>query len=174
MTADVTLVHRNAKCTVSDCQKLSGVQRLKITILDKQPGEEDEIIVKCAYLDENISRLLNQFKMNNGKQKLALNKNSQIVLIEPDKILYFESVDDKVFAYTKDSVYECKSKLYVLEEELSKTDFFRASKAQIVNVNKIKSITPAFSGRFEALLENDYKIIISRNYVPELKKLLGV
>ena len=147
---------------------------MKITILDKKAGEEDEIIVKCDCLDDSVMRLLNQFKLNGAKQKLALYDNSKIVLLEPADILYFESVDDKVFAYTKNSVYECRSKLYQLEDELNKTDFFRASKAQIVNVNKIKSITPAFNGRFEAILENDYKIIISRSYVPELKKLLGV
>ena len=147
---------------------------MKITILDKEPGEEDEVIVKCGYLDESLSNLLNRLKQNGAKQKMAFYKNSKIVLLEPNDILYFESVDDKVFAYTKESVYECKSKLYALEEELSKTDFFRASKGQIVNVNKIKSLAPAFNGRFEALLENDYKIIISRIYVPELKKFLGV
>ena len=147
---------------------------MKITILDKEPDQEDEIIVKCAYLDDSLHALLNHFKLNGAKQKLALYNDSKIVLLEPSDILYFESVDDKVFAYTKDNVFESKSKLYALEEELSKTDFFRASKAQIVNVNKIKSIAPAFNGRFEALLENDYKIIISRNYVPELKKLLGL
>lgn len=42
---------------------------MKITILEKQPGEEDEIIVKCDYIDENISRLLNQFKTG-SKSKL--------------------------------------------------------------------------------------------------------
>lgn len=145
---------------------------MKITILEKNPNEEDEIIVKCDYLDESITKLLNQLKT--GKGKLPLYKDSQIVLIEPKDILYFESVDDKVFAYTTDAVYESDQKLYMLEEELPNKDFFRASKAVIVNLNKIQSLSPAFGGRFEALLKNGYKVIISRNYVPDLKKLLGL
>lgn len=145
---------------------------MKITILEKQPDEEDEIIVKCDYLDENITKLLNQFKT--GKSKLSFYRDSQIILMNPEEILYFESVDDKVFAYTKDDVYESRLKLYMLEEELPHNDFFRANKAVIVNLNKIQSLSPAFGGRFEAVLRNGYKVIISRNYVADLKKLLGL
>ena len=40
---------------------------MKVTILEKQPGEEDEIIVKCDQLDEKLTRLINQFKTGKGK-----------------------------------------------------------------------------------------------------------
>ena len=145
---------------------------MKVTILEKQPGEEDEIIVKCDQLDEKLTRLINQFKT--GKGKMNFYKDSKIVLVEPAEVLYFESVDDKVFAYTKDSVYETKAKLYQLEEELPVSAFFRASKAVIVNLDKIDSLAPVFGGRFEAILENGYKVVVSRNYLNELKERLGL
>jgi len=145
---------------------------MKVTILEKQPGEEDEIIVKCDQLDEKLTRLINQFKT--GKGKMNFYKDSKIVLVEPLEVLYFESVDDKVFAYTKDSVYETKAKLYQLEEELPVSAFFRASKAVIVNLDKIDSLAPVFGGRFEAILENGYKVVVSRNYLNELKERLGL
>ena len=143
---------------------------MKITILDKQPDEEDEIIVKCEFLDEGITRLLNQLK--NGNSKINFYKNNQIHLVEKNEVLYFESVDDKVFAYTQKEVFETKLKLYELEEILPERIFFRANKAVIVNIDKIESLSPAFSGRFEAILKNGYKVIISRNYVPKLKEIL--
>ena len=89
---------------------------MKITIVDKQPDEEDEILVKCSTLDDSIVKLLNSFK--SGKGKLVFYKDEKIVLFEPKDIFYFESVDDHVFAYTKDAVYESKEKLYQLEQEL--------------------------------------------------------
>ena len=95
-------------------------------------------------------------------------------MIEKTDILYFESVDDKVFAYTLNDVYETKLKLYELEEILPARYFFRANKAVIVNVDRIQSLSPAFGGRFEAVLKNGYKVIISRNYVPKLKELLEI
>ena len=145
---------------------------MKITILETKPDEEDEIIVKCSFLDEDLTLLLNQLK--NGSSKLNFNKDGKIILVEKKDILFFESVDDKVFAYTQDDALETKFKLYELEQILPAKTFFRANKAVIVNINKIKSLSPAFGGRFEAVLKNDYRVIISRNYVPKLKELLGL
>ena len=145
---------------------------MKVTILEKKADEEDELIVKCDYLDESLTKLINQFKT--GKGKMNFYKDGKIVFVEPDEVLYFESVDDTVFAYTKDSVFETKSKLYQLEEELPASIFFRANKAVIVNLDKIDSLAPVFGGRFEAVLENGYKVVVSRNYLSTLKELLGL
>ncbi len=145
---------------------------MKITILDKQPDEEDEIIIKCSNLDDNMMKLINSFKA--GKAKLNFYKDSKIVLVSPDDIYYFETIDQRVFAYTENEVFESRSRLYMLEESLPQQDFFRASKAVIINLNKIESISTSFGGRFEAVMKNGYKIIISRMYVNLLKERLGI
>lgn len=97
-----------------------------------------------------------------------------ICLVETAEIYYFESVDDRVFAYVKDDVAEVKRKLYELEERLAGDDFIRISKSMILNLSKVKRFAPYMGGRFEALLENGEKVLISRQYVPELKKVLGL
>ena len=145
---------------------------MKITFVDPAPGEEDEIIVKCRFIDNDLTLLLNQLK--NGSSQMNFLKNNKIVFVDKKDIFYFESVDDKVFAYTQDDVFETSLKLYELEQVLYSKSFFRANKAVLVNLNKIESLSPAFGGRFEAILKNGYKVIISRNYVPKLKELLGL
>lgn len=74
-------------------------------------------------------------------------------------------VDNKTFAFCKEKFYESKQKLYEVEECLINSDLLRVSKSIILNLNKIKSLSPALSGRFEAVLDNDEKLIISRQYV---------
>ncbi len=144
---------------------------MKITIVDANPNEEDEIIVKCHYIDENLSHILHQLK--NGSSTMNFYKQNKIIPIEKNDILFFESVDARCFAYTENDVYETKLKLYEIEEIMPQAIFFRANKAVIVNLKKIKNLAPALGGRFEATLANGYKAIISRNYVPQLKALLG-
>ena len=95
-------------------------------------------------------------------------------MVEPNSVYYFEAVDDKVFAYCESKVYEIKRKLYELEKQFENTDFLRISKSVIVNLSKIKKLTPGFSGRLEALLDNGERAVISRQYVPALKKKLGI
>jgi DNA-binding LytR/AlgR family response regulator len=145
---------------------------MKIIIEECKPEEEEQIIIRCKELDENILKLLSELKM--GQKKLAGIKDGNITMIDPANVYYFEGVDNKVFLYSKQNVYETKLKLYEIEDEYENTNFFRASKSVILNVTKIKSISPAYSGRFEALLFNGEKVVISRQYVPELKKKLGL
>lgn len=145
---------------------------MKVTILDTEPNEEEEIIIKCRFLDDDVIKLINYFKQ--GSRKLPVYKNSKMFFLEPQEVFYFESVEQKVFAYCKQEVYQVKSKLYELMEELPGRDFIRASKSTILNLDKIVSLAPAFGGRYEALLENREKVIISRQYIGALKEKLGV
>lgn len=145
---------------------------MKVTILDIGPDEEEEIIIKCNSLDEAVVRLVNQFKQ--GGRKLTVYQGNGMLFVEPEDVFYFESVDQKVFAYCSSEVYQVKSKLYELLEELPGRDFIRASKSCILNLNQIKRLAPAFGGRYEALLKNGEKVIISRQYVGLLKEKLGV
>ena len=94
--------------------------------------------------------------------------------IHPHEVYYFESVDNKSYMYCREAVYEIKQKLYQIEEVYGYSDFLRISKSVIINMDKVSSIRPAFGGRFEAMLENGEKIIISRQYVPALKKKMNV
>lgn len=145
---------------------------MKITIETPRPGEEDEIIVRCVALDEQLMKLIYAFKMR--QDKITGYVEDKIVKLEPKEIFYFESVDNKVFAYTDKGVYEVRRKLYEIEEDFTHMDFLRISKSSIVNVAKIAYLRPIFNGRFEAKLKNDEKIIISRQYIVDLKKKLGI
>ncbi len=156
---------------------------MKITIMDLLPGEEEEMIVRCGSLNPKVVELINELKNQKeteqvravqSVQKLKVYLNGDIHLLAPEDIYYFEYVDQKVFAYGKTKVYEVKSKLYELEEQLSKTEFIRVSKSSILNLNKIGSLAPSLGGRFEAKLKNGEKVIISRQYVNSLKDVLGL
>ena len=145
---------------------------MKITIETPRPGEEDEIILRVAAVDENILKLIQSLKTE--KDALTGYVDDKIQKLALKDIFYFESVDNKVYAYTAKQVYEVHKKLYEIEEDYANTDFLRISKATVVNVSKITYIRPMLNGRFEAKLRNDEKVIISRQYVPALKEKLDL
>lgn len=144
---------------------------MKIIIETPKPNEEDEIIIRCRNIDEDIMKVVCMLKEDN---RLTAYSERDIVKLSPADVYYFESVDNKVFACCAKQVYEVRLKLYEIEENLIHRDFIRISKSVVVNLNKIKSVSPMFNGRFEANLQNGEKIIISRQYVPCLKKALGI
>ena len=145
---------------------------MKIIIEDIKEDEEEEIIIRCNNIDESILQMIYGVKME--RRKIAGFLNGRIIMIEHKDVYYFESVDNKTFIYCENKVFETKLRLYEIEQEYEKSDFFRSSKSTILNISKIKSISPAFNGRFEALLKNNEKVIISRQFVPVLKKKLGI
>ena len=145
---------------------------MKISVISPLPGEEEEIIFRCHTLPGNINHFI--FGLRNCELKFAGHDEHGISMITASDIYYFESVDKKVFAYCSQSVYEVKEKLYQVEELSEMFPFMRISKSMIINLDKIRHISPALGGRFEALLENDEKVIISRQFVPIFKDKLGV
>ena len=145
---------------------------MKIIIEELHEGEEEEIIIRSNNIDESILQMIYGVKMEH--KKIVGNKDGKMTLIDPKDIYYFESVDNKTFIYCMKEVYESKLKLYEIDEQFKNSSFFRAAKSTILNLSKIKNISPAFNGRFEANLKNNEKVIISRQFVPELKRKLGL
>lgn len=147
---------------------------MKITIETPLPGQEDEIVIRVAELTEDILDTVKKLKNNETKDSVAVISGDSILMLQTKDIFYFDSVDDKVFAYTKDKNYEIKMKLYEIEEDYSFSFFIRVSKNTILNIKKIEHLSPEFNGRFIAKLVNSEKVMISRGYVPSLKKKLGI
>lgn len=144
---------------------------MKITIEEPPAGAEDEIIVRCRNISPELLNVLNSIKTPSNMFVGYI--DNEVHRINPSDIYYFEAVDKKTFIYCEYDVYESKLKLYEVDE-LNITDFFKISKSVIVNLNKIKSLTPSLSGSVEAVLTNKERVIISRRYVGELKKSLGI
>jgi len=149
-----------------------GGETTKILIETPGAGEEDTIIIRCRDLDHDLLTLIRTIKMSS--ETLLGYDNDSIHRVSPKDVYYFETVDNHTYLYLKNRVLEFRQKLYQIEETFANSDYLRVSKSVILNITKIKSLSPAFSGRFEAILENGEKVIISRQYVSELKKKLHI
>ena len=144
---------------------------MKITVETPIEGEE-EIIIRCRELDKELMNLISA--IGQWRKRITGYKDKAMAQLVPADIYYFESVDNKVFAYCEKDVYEVKEKLYELEINYKNTDFQRISKSVIVNISCIESVLPMLGARLEAKLKNGESVIISRQYVSELKKKLGI
>ncbi len=143
---------------------------MKVHIENIKRKEDEHVLIRCLKINEEVMEIVNFIRSK--EDMLTGYVDTQMYQISLRDIYYFESVDNKVYAYLKNRVYEMKSKLYELEELYEKSKYFRCSKSIVVNLLKIESVKPALNGRFTAKLFNGEQIIISRQYVPELKKIL--
>ena len=143
---------------------------MEVQILENEKNLQ--VIIKCKLADAQINRLKSHIELFDNKLQAKTEGDYQFV--DAMDVLYFESVDNRVFLYTEDSVMEVRQRLYELEDMLSKQDFIRISKSQIININKIKTLKPELNRTILATMCNGEQLYISRKYVKELRSLLAI
>lgn len=144
----------------------------KITIEQIPRDRDEEIVIRCHELNDEVTAVINKLKKNEAI--LLGSRDGETFRIAVKDVYYIESVDNKTFIYTQKDIFETKQKLYELEELTPGTKLFRCSKSAILNIGKIRSVSASVNGRFEAKLLNGEIIVISRQYVPALKEKLGM
>lgn len=143
---------------------------MEVKLLKIAKEQPEQMEIRCHEITEEIREIVTFVKTRQG-QLTGVQEGKQYEIPVLD-VCYIEAVDNKVFLYTQKQVYETRQKLYEFEELLKERYFLRVSKSLLLNLMKVRSIKPALNGRFLAVLQSGEEIIISRKYVPELKKSL--
>lgn len=145
---------------------------MKFTVEQVAKEREEEVTVCCH--DAEAVWVQNVKEAALGQISVCGYKDNVLYRLRLSDIYYFEVVDGASFFYTQKDVFTAKEKLYEFESMSERSTLFRCSKSMILNADKIDYVRPSISGRFEAVLSNGEMVIVSRKYVAELKRLLGV
>lgn len=97
----------------------------------------------------------------------------RIIVLTPEETYMIRTENEDVVVYNKDRRYISNKRLYEMEALLG-NGFLRISKSTIINLRMIDYVEPAFNGMMMILLKNGSKDFISRKYLPQLKKYLGI
>ncbi len=140
---------------------------MRVSIRQIPDRADEQVVIECVEVTKDIEDI-QAYALTKGTTLMGA-CNDRTYHFKLESVFYFEAVDERVFAYTKEKVYEMKIRLYELENTYSDKHFVRCSKSFIINIMKLESISPALNGRFTAHMKSGEKIIISRQYVPALK-----
>ncbi|WJY26095.1 LytTR family DNA-binding domain-containing protein [Sporosarcina trichiuri] len=135
---------------------------IRLKIHESPEAGGTEITVTCREVDDRLQDIIR--KIEQLLVSFTGRKDGIVHTLEAESVLYIEAVDNTVFLYTAEDVYESGRKLYEYEEQLAHTAFLRISKNQIVNTAKTMSVRALLNGRFEAKLANGEKTIVNRHY----------
>lgn len=142
---------------------------MKYTMKQITEGE-NEVIVRYLEMTPDIQRICDFLRGEN--RKIIGIKGNERVIVDKSGILYIESVDGRVFAYTEDEVFRLEYTLSQLELLLHEINFFRCSKSMILNIDKVKVLKSLASNRIDATMCNGEHILISRTYASDFRKRL--
>ena len=134
----------------------------------KQP----EIHVCNKEMSSQVKELMEDLNRIFGGQLTGTDVNGNKCVLAKGNISRFYAEGQKVFAQNDDGSYSISKKLYELEEELEDSVFIRISKAEIINIRKIKRVDMNTIGTIKVIMRDGTETYTSRRNVTRLKKAL--
>ena len=93
------------------------------------------------------------------------------VSISISDIYYIENVERKLFLYTRDNVFRFDGSMSDIEKKIMDTGLVRISRTCIMNTDYLREIKQIRNSHLEAVMDNDEKLIVSRKYLPNIKRI---
>lgn len=147
------------------------VHNMQVSIRKILNKEKEQVIIECVEITPQV-RDIYSYVQNKGTEISGIVEGEYQKKIRLEDVYYFEALDEKVFGYTKDQVFEFKMRLYEVEKEYEDRHFVRCSKSTVLNLMLLDSISSALNGRFFAHMKNGEKLMISRQYASHVKNVV--
>jgi len=127
------------------------------------------VIVEYPEYDQTVDRLISKIK--NMSINFTGKADGKTVSIDISDIYYIENVERKIFLYSKQDVYRYDGNMSDIDSAIVDTDLVRISRTCFMNVSHLKEIMQIKNSHLEALLDNGEKLIVSRKYLKDIKKI---
>jgi len=145
---------------------------VKVNIDISSEYKEPFAVIHTDKVTDEIQRMIDVFS-NSETPVTALQNEEDIVVLQPKDIYMVRVEDGDTIIYGARQKYRSRKRLYELGQQLGK-QFMQISKTTLINLSYMDSIEPGFSGTLLLKLKNGDKDYVSRKYLPEFKKYLGL
>lgn len=145
---------------------------MKVNIDISAEYKEPYAVIHTDKVTEEIQRMIDIFSTSETPVT-ALQNEEDIVVLQPKEIYMVRVENGDTVIYGAKQKYRSRKRLYELAQQLGK-QFMQISKTTLINLSYMDSIEPGFSGTLLLKLKNGDKDYVSRKYLPEFKKYLGL
>jgi two-component system LytT family response regulator len=106
-------------------------------------------------------------------QRLVLRDGARVIVVEPSEIDWIQADGDYVRVYIGGRGYLVRHTIGRMEERLDASRFQRIHRSTIVNVARVREVTPDGDRRYRVLLRDGTSLTMSRGFRERLAALLG-
>lgn len=151
---------------------------LSMKWLFKENKEQNDLVltIEKAQYDKQVSDLVHYLEAFQAMKTdvIAVKSDDHIYLLKTDDIIAIEVDGDYLVIMTKEKMFRMRERLYKMKDRLPSDYFVQVSKQSLINLDHLQMMEASFSGNMLAILTNKIKVIISRRYVKNLEKALGL
>ena len=145
---------------------------MKVSVDISEEYKEPYAVIYTDKVTYEIQRILGMLSEENTPIT-AMKNETDIIILNPDDIYMVRIENSETIIYGKNEKFRSRKRLYECSELLG-GKFMQISKSAIVNLSYMDSIEPGFSGTMLLKLKNGNSEYVSRTYLPEFKKYLGL
>lgn len=142
---------------------------------DSSLEDEIEVEVRASAESGTVKRLINYVNKFGKRDRnlLPVKTSDRIVTVKRDELIKVEVQGTSITYYTVSEVVKTTGRLYQVLENLS-DDFVQVSRHSVINLNYLESLESGFAGNMVAILSEGLKTDVSRRYLPDLERELGL
>ena len=145
---------------------------MKVNVDISSEHKETYAIIYTNKMTEEIHRVMDIFSTR-VTPITALRNEEDIIVLQPTDIFMIRVENGDTIIYGENDNYRSRRRLYELKEQLGNS-FMQISKSALINLSYMDSVESSFSGTLLLKLKNGCKENVSRTYLPEFKKYLGL
>ena len=136
------------------------------------PGvKEPYAVIYTAQVTEEIQRMTEL--LGTGDAPVTAFREEKMVILQPNDIFMVRVEDGDTVLYGAKQQFRSRKRLYELSVQLGK-QFMQISRSTLVNLSYLDSIEPGLGGTMLLKLKNGCRDYVSRKYLPDFKRYLGL
>jgi two-component system LytT family response regulator len=106
------------------------------------------------------------------RERILLRSGGEIYFVKAEDIDWIEADGDYMKFHAAGRVHMLRETMANLEERLDARRFIRIHRSTIVNIDRVKKLSPSFAGEYAVILHDGTKLRLSRGYHDRLQELM--
>ncbi len=156
-----------------DARFASAVSRARESIRLREGGKSGEDL-------KTLFRFLETHRANSSdagedeplRDRLAVKTGGEIVLLKIEEIDWVEAEGDYMVLHVAGKSHLLRETMQRLESRLDPKRFVRIHRSTLVNLDRVRKLTPSFVGEYSVVLHDGTKLKLSRSYHGRLQEKL--
>jgi len=104
--------------------------------------------------------------------RILLKSSGEIFLLKADEIDWIEAEGDYMKFHASGKTHLLRETMARLESRLDPRRFIRIHRSTIVNIDRVRKLTPAFAGEYAVVLGDGTKLRLSRGYHERMQAVM--
>ncbi|ANZ60588.1 response regulator [Secundilactobacillus paracollinoides] len=139
------------------------------------PQDEIEVVVRAATLSPDVTQLLNRLNQLGVRPAvLPITVADQVIILATADIIALEVTGERLTVQTVNKIYQINGQLKTMLARLQNPVFVQVGRSVVLNIDYLTALEAEFSGNMTAKMTNGLKLTVSRKFLPDLKRSIGM